>query len=220
MGSFAFSKDVPRFFGVLIKTAEQLLNMLLALTIPVHFNKSKLERSTVLSDVQPLNIDCTFVSSGGYVFGVGSTILSFVILGNYSMGIQMEGRADFISEYINVGDLYGMIINMFETLPLAPVVLVVLLLTMVAFYSTSFDSIALTASCYSYKEMEESDSPSKIIQLIWCILLILFPMALVFSESSMSNLQSVSIVAAFPIGFVMIMIVASFLKDAKKYMEE
>lgn len=31
----------------------------------------------------------------------------------------------------------------------------------------------------------------------------------------MSNLQSVSIVAAFPIGFVMVLIVWSFMKDAK-----
>lgn len=32
----------------------------------------------------------------------------------------------------------------------------------------------------------------------------------------MANLQSVSIVAAFPVGIVMILIVWSFLKDAKK----
>lgn len=36
----------------------------------------------------------------------------------------------------------------------------------------------------------------------------------------MSNLQSVSIVAAFPIGIVIIMIVISFMKDSKKYMKE
>ena len=36
----------------------------------------------------------------------------------------------------------------------------------------------------------------------------------------MNNLQSVSIVAAFPIGAVIVMIAVSFMKDAKKYMEE
>lgn len=53
----------------------------------------------------------------------------------------------------------------------------------------------------------------------WCVLLILLPIALLFAESSMNNLQSVSIVAAFPIGAVIVMINASFMKDAKKYME-
>ena len=36
----------------------------------------------------------------------------------------------------------------------------------------------------------------------------------------MVNLQSVSIIAAFPIGFVILLISFSFLKDAKKYMKE
>ena len=53
---------------------------------------------------------------------------------------------------------------------------------------------------------------------MWCILLILLPIALLFAESSMNNLQSVSIVAAFPIGVVIVMIAVSFMKDAKKYM--
>ena len=64
------------------------------------------------------------------------------------------------------------------------------------------------------------ESPHKLIQLMWCILLILLPIALVFSESSMSNLQSVSIIAAFPIGIVMVLIAASFLKDAGRYLKE
>ena len=91
---------------------------------------------------------------------------------------------------------------------------------MIAFYATSFDSIALTASCYSYKKLEEGEQPNRLIQLMWCILLILLPMALIFAESSMNNLQSVSIVAAFPIAIVIILIIASFLKDAGKYMDE
>ena len=48
----------------------------------------------------------------------------------------------------------------------------------------------------------------------------LLPIALIFAESSMNNLQSVSIVAAFPIGAVIVLIAASFLKDAKRYLEE
>ena len=57
--------------------------------------------------------------------------------------------------------------------------------------------------------------PHKTLQLMWCILLILLPIALLFAQSSMNNLQSVSIIAAFPIGIVIVMIALSFLKDAK-----
>lgn len=157
---------------------------------------------------------------GGYVFGVGSTLVSFIVLGNYSMGLQMSGQADFVGEYLASGDLYGMIVSVIQTLPAAPVIMLAVLLTMVAFYATSFDSIALTASCYSYKKLEDGEQPHKAMQLMWCILLILLPIALLFAESSMNNLQSVSIVAAFPIGIVIIMIAWSFMKDARKYLQE
>lgn len=157
---------------------------------------------------------------GGYIFGVGSTILSFIVLGNYSMGQQMSGVTDYIAEYTATGDIYGMIVSVIQSMPLAPVVLILVLVTMVAFYATSFDSIALTAACYSYRQLKEGEQPHKGIQLIWCILLILLPIALLFAESSMNSLQSVSIIAAFPIGFVMILIIVSFLKDAKNYMDD
>lgn len=157
---------------------------------------------------------------GGYAFGVGSTVISFIILGNYSLGLQTKGIVDFIAEYNATGDLYGMIIKIIQTLPCAPFVLCVVLITMVAFYATSFDSIAYTVSCYSYHNLDEDEHPHKMIQLLWCIILIVLPIALVFSESSMNNLQSVSIVAAFPIGIVMILIVWSFFKDAGRYMSE
>lgn len=156
---------------------------------------------------------------GGYAFGVGSTLTSFIVLGNYSMGMQVTGRADFITQYANSGDLYSMIVSIIKTLPCAPAVMVLVLVTMIAFYATSFDSIALTASCYSYHTLNDGEQPHKGIQLMWCILLILLPIALLFAESSMSNLQSVSIVAAFPIGIVIMMITASFFKDARQYLK-
>lgn len=156
---------------------------------------------------------------GGYVFGVGSTLVSFVVLGNYSMGMQVNGMANFIGQYKKTGDLYGVIVSIIKTLPCAPVIMIIVLIAMIAFYATSFDSIAFTASCYSYHRLGENEQPNKIIQLMWCVLLILLPIALLFADSSMSNLQSVSIIAAFPIGIVIILIAISFIKDSKKYLE-
>ena len=157
---------------------------------------------------------------GGYLFGTGSTITSFIILGNYSMGRQMAGISDFIGGYINGGDIYALIMDVIDTLPFAPVVFIFVLLTMIAFYATSFDSIAYIASCYSYHELGENEKPHKSVELMWCILLILLPITLVFSESSMSNIQSVSIIAAFPIGIVILLIIAGFFKDGNNYIKE
>lgn len=157
---------------------------------------------------------------GGYGFGVGSTLVSFIVLGNYSMGKQVTGAMDFVAVYNETGDLYSLIVEILKTMPCGTFVMVLVLITMMAFYATSFDSIALTASCYSYRRLEKGKQPHRIIQLGWCILLILLPIALLFAESSMNNLQSVSIVTAFPIGIVIVLIAVSFMKDAKKYIEE
>ena len=157
---------------------------------------------------------------GGYIFGVGSTISSFIILGNYSLGLQTKGTAVFIAMYEESGDLYELIINIMKTLPGSTFILVLTMVCMIAFYATSFDSIAYTAACYSYKKLGANEKPHTAITLLWCILLIVLPIALVFSESSMNNIQSVSIISAFPIGIIMILMIWSFIKDAKKYMEE
>ncbi len=59
-----------------------------------------------------------------------------------------------------------------------------------------------------------------LMSLLWCLLLIVLPIALVFSESSMSNIQSISIIFAFPIGLIMIVMIWSLFKDMKKYIKE
>ena len=154
------------------------------------------------------------------MFGVGSTLISFIVLGNYSMGLQFTGTIDFLGEYSQNLDIYRTLIDILQTLPFGSLTMLWVFFTMIAFYATSFDSIALCAACYSYKKLSMGELPHKSMQFMWCILLILLPMALLFSQSSMSNLQSVSIIAAFPIGIVMLLIVISFFKDADIYMKQ
>ena len=155
---------------------------------------------------------------GGYVFGVGSTIVSFIVLGNYSLGLQLKGTADFIAQYETSGDLYDLIISMINTIPYANFVLILTMICMITFYATSFDSIAYTAACYSYKELKEGEKPHNLVSLLWCLLLIVLPIALVFSESSMRNIQSISIISAFPIGLIMIAMILGLFRDMKKYL--
>ena len=156
---------------------------------------------------------------GGYVYGLAGTFTSFIILGNYGLGLQMHGKLDIMAAYALDADLYGAIVSILEQLPLPGLVLVLLVLCMVTFYSTSFDSITLVASSYSYRELDHDQVPDKRVKLFWALFLILLPIALLFSENSMASLQSVSIIAAFPVGGIMVLIIASFFKDAGAYLE-
>ena len=53
-----------------------------------------------------------------------ATFLSFSILGNYSLGLQVSGKLDVMAIYAAGSDLYTTIIAIIQTLPLAPFVLV------------------------------------------------------------------------------------------------
>lgn len=157
---------------------------------------------------------------GGYVFGLGSTFVSFIVLGNYGLGLQVSGKLDIVSVYEKTEDLYITIMEIIRQLPFSGIFTVALIVAMIAFYATSFDSISLVASQYSYKDLREDEEPKDIIKACWSVLLILLPIALVFSESSMANIQSVSIIAAFPIGLVIMLITAAFIKDAELFLRE
>lgn len=158
------------------------------------------------------------VIMGSYTFGMLSTIVSFIVLGNYGLGAQLSGKVDALGIYNATGDIYGTVVEIIKTLPVYPIVLVLVVLSMVAFYASSFDSITLVACQYSYRQIDGMDSSPKRMRLFWAILLIILPIALIFSEGSMNNLQTVSIIAAFPIGIVILFIIASFIKDAKHYL--
>ena len=155
------------------------------------------------------------VIGGGYLFGVGSTLVSFLVLGGYGQALEYKKIADFLTPYQNGADLYQMILNMMKTLPFSSLFLLITLLCMICFYATSFDSIAYTAACYSYRRLEEGAKPRKRVIFLWCLLLIVLPIALVFSDSSMQQIQSVSIIFAFPIGIILLLVIYSFLKDAR-----
>ena len=157
---------------------------------------------------------------GIYVFGLMSTLTSFIVLGNYGLGLQMHGSFDVVGFYDECGDLYETVIAIIGTLPLSKAVLALIAVSMIAFYATSFDSITLVASAYSYRKLDEGAEAGKRMKFVWAIALILLPIALIFSDGTMNNLQTVSIIAAFPIGAVIVLIIASFIKDAKNYIGE
>ena len=155
---------------------------------------------------------------GSYGWGLAGTFTSFIVLGNYGMAQQMKHGLD-VSGFIAEGGAYSeVILKIFDTLPLGSFGLILLVVTMIAFYSTTFDSITMVVSLYSYKKLSVNTEPDKRVRTFWAVMFILFPVALIFAENSMYSLQSVSIIAAFPIGFIVLLIVAGFFKDAGEYL--
>ncbi len=156
---------------------------------------------------------------GSFAWGLAGTYMSFIILGNYGLAQQMKHGVDVIGFMGNGGSMYDAIFMIFDTLPLPAFALILLVITMIAFYSTTLDGITYVTSSYSYKQIGPDEEPSKGIRAFWSIMLILLPIALLFSENTLYSLQGVTIIAAFPVGILLIMIVYSFFKDCNNWLK-
>lgn len=145
--------------------------------------------------------------------------MSFIILGGYGLSQQIKGNIDAIGQIGSGGEMYEAILVIFDTLPLPALALLMLVITMIAFYSTTLDGITYVTSSYSYKKISADDEPSRAVRGFWSIMLILLPIALLFAQNSLYSLQGVTIIAAFPVGVLLIIIVWSFFKDCRKWLK-
>ena len=157
---------------------------------------------------------------GGLAFAVPGCVLCFSVLANYSESIQIFNKIDLISIYNETGNAYTVIKEIINTLPFPKIALFILIISMICFNATSFDSISLTCSYYSYKNLTNDETPNRLVKQFWAILLILFPVALIFSEGTAANLQNIAVIFGFPGAILVMLVVASFFKDVNKYLEE
>ena len=152
---------------------------------------------------------------GGYGWGLAGTYTAFIILGNYGLAEQFLGHLQ-IFKFLQHHTYTQAIVHLLTTLPWYQIELVLLIITMVGLYATVFDAITMVVASYSYKALPVNQTPGKAMRVFWAIVFILLPMTLLLTGNSIYDLQSVAIIAAFPIGIVMLMILISFYKAVRK----
>lgn len=160
---------------------------------------------------------------GGLSCGLLGTWTSFITFGSFGLYQQTHGILDVAGALSEGSAPSDIILNIFLRLPgtwLPQAALIVLIVAMIAFYASTFDAITLVVAGYSEKDVKRIEEPRKGLRIFWAMVFLLLPIALLFSESTLSMLQTVSIIAAFPLGIIMIMIVCSFFKELKEDRKE
>lgn len=153
---------------------------------------------------------------GGLAAGVGSTALSFTVFGNFGLHLQVEGRlaaAEMLAAGVPASEV---IIEIFNMLPLPKITMTVLVVTMVLFYASTFDALAMVMSTYSYRG-DDLREPGKGMKAYWSMIFVVLPIGLLFSEQAMTQLQTISIIAAFPISIILLVVLFSFFRTSKQY---
>lgn len=154
---------------------------------------------------------------GGLGFGMAGTFTSFITFGNYGLYQQTSGKLDIVSMVAEGVAPADIILEIFNQFPIKNVALIVLILAMVAFYASTFDAISLVMAGFCTKELKEDEMPSKKLRCYWSFIFLILPIALIWAESTLSALQTLSIIAAFPLGIIMLMIVFGFFKELKQH---
>jgi BCCT family betaine/carnitine transporter len=155
--------------------------------------------------------------SGSFFYGIAGTFTSFCVFGNFGLYLQTHG-------YINAASLLAsgespskIILGFFSYLPANKLALALLSLAMIAFYASTFDAITLVVAGFCRKSLEKDEYPEPWLRIFWSLVFILLPIALLWSESTLSMLQTLSIAAAFPLSWIWLFIVFGFIKSLRNF---
>jgi len=152
-----------------------------------------------------------FIIGGVVVPSLGS-ILWFAIFGTMGIDLGINGKLSehILEEIVNrpeTGLFYVM-----EQYPLGTILSILIMVLLCVFFVTSADSGVFVLSMLT----SEGDlNPSNKRKIVWGIMLILMAIGLLIA-GGLKPLQTISIVAAFPFIFVMLLICASLWKALKK----
>lgn len=156
---------------------------------------------------------------GGLFCGLLGTFASFIVFSGFGMNLQASGTFDAASLIANGASPAQVIIEMISTSKLAIPLMILLALTMICLYASTFDALTDVVSSFSYRQLSIYESPSKKVKLYWIAIFLVLPIALLFLDTTNQVLMSLAIIAAFPLTIIMALIVISFFKEIKKEKE-
>ncbi|MEH7222960.1 BCCT family transporter [Bacillus sp. JJ1566] len=154
---------------------------------------------------------------GGYSFGLLGTFSSFIIFGNFGLFHQTHGNVDAAGMLASGATPDAVILEIFNQLPIPMIGLAILAIAMIAFYASTFDALTYVVAEYSLKKLEIGKEPPKFLKVFWSLIFIILPIALLFNESTLTMLQTVAIITAFPLAIIMGIIIYSFIKDLRTH---
>ncbi|MEN2766670.1 BCCT family transporter [Ornithinibacillus xuwenensis] len=148
---------------------------------------------------------------GTMIYGTLGCVLFFGILGNFGLFLQLSDSFDVIS-FMNENGAPATIIAILTQLPIADFIVIVFTILAIVFLSTTFDSASYILAAVVQKHVPGGEA-MRWNRLFWAFALLLLPLVLMFI-GDLKSLQTASIVAGFPVMFIMILLALSFVKAA------
>ncbi|WP_066194162.1 BCCT family transporter [Gracilibacillus timonensis] len=146
---------------------------------------------------------------GTLVYGTLGSVLFFGILGNFGLYLQLSGSFDVIGFMDNYG-APAAIIAILDQLPISWLIIPVFTVLAIIFLATTFDSASYILASVAQRRIVAGE-PMRWHRIFWAFVLMILPMALMFI-GGLEALQTASIVAGFPVIFIIVLLAWSFMR--------
>jgi BCCT family betaine/carnitine transporter len=119
------------------------------------------------------------VIKGMLIFGSLGCWVFYMIIGNYSMFLQLNDIVDVLATVKTV-DGSAAIVATLESLPLAPAVITVFTLMSIIFAATTYDSASYTLASSATLHLSAGEDPARWHRVFWAFALAVMPITLLY----------------------------------------
>ncbi|MFP6807878.1 MAG: BCCT family transporter [Pseudomonadales bacterium] len=130
--------------------------------------------------------------------------LFFMVLGNYTLWLELNGVYPVVEEVMNISPSHA-IAGVISNLPGGQFWLVFLIVIGLVFMATTYDSASYTLAAGATRSMKEHEHPDRWHRVFWACALGVLPISLLFL-GGLRTLQTASIVASVPLLFVYVLL--------------
>jgi len=153
---------------------------------------------------------------GVLAYGSAGCALFFIVLGNFSLSLQLDGTYDLVEK---VGDGIGPAVIMSEVisfLPYPKVWLAYLAVIGLIFTATTYDSASYVLASGSSKSFGESRQPPRWLRVFWALGLGALPLTLLY-VGGLRELQTASLVGSLPVMLLYVLMAISIVRTLRKF---
>ncbi|WP_052343715.1 BCCT family transporter [Bacillus massiliigorillae] len=155
----------------------------------------------------------------GLIFGqlIGGTLgcwAAFAIFGNTGMFMQLNNIVPVL-DILNSQGAPAASIAILEALPFGSIVAFLYIAVAIIFLVTTVNSGAFTLADVASKNLRDGEEPVRWYRLFWAILLTSIAIVLMYGKA-LDALQTLTIITALPLVFIMILMIFSFMKWLKE----
>lgn len=154
------------------------------------------------------------VALGGIIWGTLGDFIAFGILGGCSIYAQVFEGMDLVAVLDTAGGPAA-VATLISRFPLAFLLVPLMIVSMIIFSSTTYDSCAFVLSSLTYRGRTVEEESPRWMRMVWSLIVGLASVALLI-VGGLEPLQSFSLITAIPIMFICIAVVIFFMKDIRR----